>query len=126
MATSTTDKPATGYLTRDQILAADDRVYEDVPVPQWGGTVRVRSLTGRERDKFEAGLLDKSGAPRVLGARAKLAQLSMVDERGQLVFGEEDVRALSLKSAAALQQVFETAQRLSGLTDKDMEELEGE
>lgn len=33
------------YLSLEQILAADDVVYDDVQVPEWGGVVRVRSLT---------------------------------------------------------------------------------
>ncbi|MGC5009746.1 hypothetical protein ACLQ2R_03170 [Streptosporangium sp. DT93] len=128
---ATTSSPAAdtttpAFLTRDQILDISDRRVEPVAVPEWGGTVRVRSLTGRERDKFEASLLDKQGnARRTLDARAKLAQLCIVDERGQLLFGEDDIRALSNKSAAALNRVFEKAQQLAGLTEEDLEELEG-
>lgn len=33
------------YLSQEEILAADDVVYDDVQVPEWGGVVRVRSLT---------------------------------------------------------------------------------
>lgn len=118
-------KPEPKYLTADDILAADDRLFEDVPVPEWGGVVRVRGLSGTERDKFEASLLDRQGRPRTHNARAKLAQLCMVSESGQLLFSEEQVAALGRKSAAALGRVFDVAQKLSGLTDDDMEELEG-
>ena len=34
-------------LTRDAILAAADIQTETVPVPEWGGEVAVRPLTGR-------------------------------------------------------------------------------
>ena len=37
--------------------------------------------------------------------------------------GHDLIKALSEKSAAALQRVFEVAQRLSGITDDDVEEL---
>jgi hypothetical protein len=36
---------ATNLLTRAAILAAD-LLFEDVPVPEWGGTVRVWALSG--------------------------------------------------------------------------------
>jgi len=40
-------------LTRDEILKAEDIQYETVPVPEWapGGTVRVKTLSGEERDE---------------------------------------------------------------------------
>jgi len=41
-------------LTKDAILAAEDAVFEDVHVSEWGGTVRVKALSGLERDRFEA------------------------------------------------------------------------
>jgi len=113
------------YLTADDILAADDRLFEDVPVPEWGGVVRVRGLSGAERDKFEASILDSKGRVRARNVRAKLAQLCMVDESGRPLFAEDQIDALGRKSAAALSRVFDVAQRLSGLTDQDMEELEG-
>jgi len=55
--------------------------------------------------------------------RARLCAISIVDETGKRMFSDEDVRALGRKSAAALDRVFAAAQRLSGLTDEDVEEL---
>ena len=55
--------------------------------------------------------------------RAKLAALAVVDENGNQIFSTSDVRLLSRKSASALNRVFEAAQRLSGLTNADMDEL---
>ena len=40
-------------LTKDQILKSDDLPSEEVSVPEWGGSVMVRSMTGYERDQFE-------------------------------------------------------------------------
>ena len=48
-------------LTRDQILAVSDIQTEEVHVPEWGGTVLVRGLTGAERDEFEAGMATPQG-----------------------------------------------------------------
>ena len=45
-------------LTAAEILGTEDIVEELVEVPEWKGTVRVRGLTGRERDAYEASLLD--------------------------------------------------------------------
>lgn len=114
-------------LTREQILGATDIITELVPVPEWGGEVLVRGLSGAERDRFEASIVDVRGKRRsvnLLNVRARLVALAIVDESGQRVFRAGDVEALGAKSAAALSRVFDAAQRLSGLSDDDVEELE--
>lgn len=113
-------------LTRDQILAVDDITTEDVDVPEWGGTVRVKGMSGAERDKFEAGSLKGKGKNRdvnLANLRARLVAASCVDEHGQLLFKPYDIEILGRKSAAALGRVYDVAQRLAGLTDEDVEEL---
>ncbi|MFH0980647.1 MAG: hypothetical protein V2A79_03800 [Planctomycetota bacterium] len=42
----------TEYLTVEQIAAAVDLPEEDVPVPEWGGTIRVRGLTKGEQQQI--------------------------------------------------------------------------
>lgn len=113
-------------LTKDEILQADDLPTEDVPVPEWGGTVRVRTLKGTERDKFEESITDfEADSRRIIAEnlRAKLVAVSVVDESGKRLFDDNDVRRLGGKSARALDRVFSVAQRLSGITNEDVEEL---
>jgi hypothetical protein len=113
-------------LTREQILAADDLKREAVAVPEWGGDVIVKSLTGAERDEFEDSVVRQRGKNRELNlknARARLVSLSLVDESGQRLFSAGDVELLGRKSAAALDRVFGAAQKLSGLTEQDIDEL---
>ncbi len=114
------------FLTRDQILNANDLVYEDIDVPEWGGKVRVRALTGAERDRFEAAILEQRGRGvrvRLENARALIAAMSIVDSEGNRLFSDRDVQALGQKSAAALDRVTTVAMRLSGLGPDDLEEL---
>lgn len=114
-------------LSRDQILGAEDRKSEDVPVPEWGGEVRVRALSGAERDEYEAYIVTvtASGQKRVnlKNLRGRLVSLACVDGEGNRLFSDEDALALGDKSAAALERVFDVARRLSGLSDSDVEEL---
>lgn len=113
-------------LTREQILAAQDIATETIDVPEWGGAVRVRGLTGAERDQYESTILKMRGTNaqlNLVNARAKLVALSVVDEEGARLFSDDDVVALSKKSAAALERVFDAAQRLSGLRPADIEEM---
>jgi hypothetical protein len=115
-------------LSRDQIFKASDLVTRTVAVPEWGGSVSVRALTGTERDAFEAAFIRFDGkgnklAPNLRNIRARLVAMSVVDENGNRMFADNDVDALSSKSASALQRVFEAAQELSGLSNSDVEEM---
>lgn len=115
-------------LTRDQIIAQMSKPLrtEDVEVPEWGGTVTVRELTGRERDAFEGSIVEQKGKKSVVNLdnmRAKFVAACAVDEQGQLIFFPSDVERLGDLSAAALNRVFDVGRRLSGLTDDDVEEL---
>ena len=116
-------------LDRESILAVEDIKVEAVDVPEWGGTVLVKGMTGRERDLFESGIVQISGDDSKIDmrdVRAKLCAKSICDESGKRLFSEADVKELSKKSAKALQRVFEVAQRLSGISDDDVKELAGE
>lgn len=121
-------------LSREQILAANDLTKELVHVPEWRDSetgvehVYVRALTGAERDAFEASMVDQRGRSRTMNlrnVRARLCALTICDEEGNRLFSDADVEALGRKSAAALTRVFAVAQRLSGLTQDDVEELAG-
>lgn len=113
-------------LTRDAILQAQDLPSEQVPVPEWGGEVLVRGLTGAERDAFEQSIAEQKGGSvkmNLQNVRAKLVALTVVNEEGERIFSDKDAGLLGKKSAAALNRVFEVAQKLSGLTPEDVDEL---
>lgn len=115
-----------GLLSREQILGADDVGTEDVEVPEWGGSVRVRGLSGAERDAYEASLVRTRGKNQEVNlqnVRAKLVAWSVIDENGERLFAQSDVKALGEKSASALDRVWEVARKLSRLSDEDVEEL---
>lgn len=116
------------YLTRGEILAADDLKVEEVHVPEWGEDVwvRVRTLKASERDYFESTTLRQNGrevSTNLQNIRSRLCLLCIVDETGERIFQEEDEYPLGGKSAAALSRIFDVAQRLNGFTKNDVEEL---
>jgi hypothetical protein len=115
-------------LSRDDILAAKDIDTREVDVPEWGGTVLVKALSGKERDAFESSLRQLRGkemVPNLANARAKLVARSVVDEDGARLFGDNEINALGDKCAAALDRLFEVASEMSGLNDDDVEKLSG-
>lgn len=115
-------------LSRDQILEAKDLETREVDCPEWGGSVLVRALSGTDRDAYEASLVQirgKQQVPNLANIRAKLVARAVVDEDGNRLFTDADIKALGQKSAAALGRVFTVAAEMSGLDDKDIEEIEG-
>lgn len=119
-------------LNADEILGKDDSQYEDVPVPEWGGTVRVRSLTADERDAFDESITKLSGNGKgqtreiiMKGIRAKLVARSLIDDKGERLFTDAQVETLGKKNATVLDRLFAIAQRLSGLSKDDVEKLAG-
>jgi len=113
-------------LNRDEILAVDDIQIELIEVPEWGGAVFVKGMTGAERDRFESGIVRISGDEsqvNMVDIRAKLCAATAVDEDGKKLFTAADIKELTKKSAVALQKVYEAATRLSGMSDEDVEEL---
>jgi hypothetical protein len=119
-----------GALTRAAILAAEDLRRERVDVPEWGGHVFVRTMTGTERDAFEGGIVQRrngsGGSPeRTLdNYRARLLTYVVVDEVGAPIFArEDDAKALGEKSIAALERLFNVATRLNAITEQDVQAL---
>lgn len=112
-------------LTKDQILSASDMPTRDVEVPEWGGTVRVRSLTAAERDEFEASVAQAGpdGKSNLKNVRARLCMRALVDDAGSQMFSQGDIALLGRKSAKALDRVFDAARELSGMRKEDVEGL---
>jgi len=116
-------------LTKDQILGADDREAQEVEVDEWGGSVLVSSMTACERDAFEASMLDSKGkgnVKRLQNFRSRFVAACIVDEDGNRLFSDKDIVALGRKSAGPISRLFEVCRELNGMTEEDIEEIEGE
>lgn len=115
-------------LSKSAIFGANDLKTQDVDVPEWGGTVRVKALTGIERDQFESNILDQNGKDvkvNMANARARLVSMAVIDGAGEPLFAESDIAMLGTKSAAALDRVYGVAAKLAGIDKEDMAELTG-
>ncbi|GAA1065199.1 phage tail assembly chaperone [Streptomyces asiaticus] len=121
-------------LSRDGILGAVDIKTEKVPVPEWGGEVIIRGLTGEELDNFQGSVrqfrpsLDGKGMEAVLvqdNMRAKLLVKCIVDEAGERLFTDQDASALGAKNGSVIDRLYDVASALSGLSEEEKAELEG-
>ncbi|WP_436772071.1 hypothetical protein [Yinghuangia sp. YIM S09857] len=109
-------------LGKDQINSADDRKWEDVPVPEWGGEVRLLGLTGTERDAYEASFirLGPKGNPigrNLKDIRAKLLVKCLVDEDFERIYTDEETKDVGNKSGAVIDRLYDKAKVLSGISE---------
>lgn len=109
-------------LSKQDILAANDMRREEVEVPEWGGSVYVRSLSADEKDSFEFKMYTQKQTGR--GIRAAYVGLSLVDDMGVRLFTDEEVPMLGTKFAGAVDRVFEVVSRLNRISEKDLDDLE--
>ena len=113
-------------LDKNSILNSDDLPREEVEVEQWNGSVWVRTLTGSERDEFEASCIKSKGknsGVNMENIRARLCVLTICNETGERLFDARDIQALGKKSAMCLDLIFAVSQKLNGLGVDDVEEL---
>lgn len=101
-------------LSKQEILSADDTKTIEVEVPEWGGAVRITTMSGSSRDLYEQSLakaMDKGNS--FSNLRATFLAFCLVDEEGGLLFSPADIESLGKKSGLALDLVFREASRLN-------------
>jgi hypothetical protein len=98
---------------RDKILAANDRTFEVLHVPEWDCDVRVYTMTAGDKTRIVK--LFNDGVPDDYFAR--LVYLCVCDENGVRVFSESDIKDLQDKSAIPVSRIAEVASRLNKLNE---------
>lgn len=109
-------------LNKDQILGSTDVNLETVDVPEWGGSICVRTMTGIERDDFE----NRINRPGVGDEnwRAKLLVKCICDEKGARLFSDEEATKLGAKNAPVIFRLFKIASKVNKLGKEDVEAYE--
>lgn len=106
-------------LSRQAILEADDLPTETVAVPEWGGDVQIRVMSGLDRIKYETAIT--TNKEDVIVA---LLAVTLCDEGGKLLFETADIAALASKSSKALARVFDRAIAFNKLRPADTDQAE--
>lgn len=109
-------------LAKDQILSMDDFEYKTLEIEEWGGEIRLRSLSSADRDQFEAEL---SQTQDLTNLRARLVCRAIVDEEGSRMFTDQEAKALGAKNANVLSYIFEAVRVMNGMDDDALEDAEG-
>lgn len=108
-----------GVLSIDAIKSATDCKMEKVAVPEWGGDIYLKTVSGTDRDMFEDGYEQM----RMKKFRARFLVLSICDESGKRIFSDDQVDVLSEKSSVVLNRLFEKAWALNAFRQEDIDAL---
>ena len=107
-------------LSKAKILAAKDvKLSDPVAVPEWGGDVYIKTLSGTERDAFEEAYAEQ----KMKAFRVRFLVLTLADESGERLFAEGDIPALSDKSSIVINRLFEKAWSHNAFTNEAVEAL---
>lgn len=107
-------------LNKAKILAAEDtKVSDPIPVPEWGGDVFCKTLSGTERDAFEEAYAEN----KMKSFRARFLVLTLCDGKGERMFADSDSAELSKKSSIVLNRLFEAAWKFNAFTSEAVETL---
>lgn len=107
-------------LTREQIFAAQDAKVQEVPVPEWGGSVFMRVMSAKQRESWETELIDNKYKGHV---RTGLLVRTICDEAGKELFAYADIEALGLKDSSVIDALFDKARVINKLTKEDTDNL---
>jgi len=113
-------------LSKEQIIAAKDIKTKVVDVPEWGGSVIIREMSGKVREEFEMFVQERRSADDSLnlrGMRTLVLSQTLVDEEGNALFTKDDMSVLGEKNAAVIDKLFTVAMTLNKIGDTQMKEL---
>lgn len=117
-------------VTKEQIQAAVEAakqkpIIESLEVPELGGTVYLKGLSGKQRDVWEQWIVVGEGKNRHLrNVRGKLLARTMCDEAGKRLFEDVDSEWIGDLPGSVISPLYDIAARLSGLSEKIKTDLE--
>jgi hypothetical protein len=108
-------------LSKEQIWAADDIEERTIAVPQWGGDVRVRSLSLEQISEIRAHAVKTVKGKEEVDAKLQMAGL-LCEGIIEPEYDFEEAKRLMKKSAAATSIVVQAINELSGLLPEAIDE----
>lgn len=111
-------------LSKDAIFAVKDSDSHEVDVPEWGGSILLRSMTGKQRNDYEhwATTQSKEKVPDYRGIRERLIICCAVDENGDALFTESDLAKLAEKNSEVIDRLHTECRAICGMDEDSVED----
>lgn len=106
-------------LSKKAILEAKDIKTKEVEVPEWGGSVCIRIISGADRDVFEQAYSEK----KMDAFRTRFLVLTLCDDSGDRLFTNDEIDALNKKSSRVISRLFDAAWEFNAFTPGAVEAL---
>jgi hypothetical protein len=107
-------------LSKAAILAAKDtKLSAPIPVPEWGGDVFCKTLSGTERDAFEESYSEN----KMRAFRCRFLVLTLSDDKGERLFTDSETTDLGKKSSVVINRLFDAAWKHNAFTTEAVEAL---
>ena len=111
------------------LLKLCERRYIDLDLEDAGVTVRIQSLSEKEKSSYETRLIAKSGRgilrDRLQDATRRLIALCLVDENNDRIFLDSDVNQIGEMDSFISSRIYDAAQEHCGFNKGDIEDTVG-
>ena len=115
---------------RNALLKLCERRYIDLDLEDAGVTVRIQSLSEKEKSSYETRLIAKSGRgilrDRLQDATRRLIALCLVDENNDRIFLDSDVNQIGEMDSFVSSRIYDAAQEHCGFNKGDIETTLGD
>lgn len=105
-------------LTKENIFASQDITTQLIPMPEWGGEVRIKAMSIGDQIEFEK--LNKKSKD-TSNIVCNTLMFCCIDEDGERLFSEEDLKLLEHKSFRAIEKLFKACLELNALSEESLE-----
>lgn len=115
-------------LTREQILSNKSFRSKVIEIPEWGGEVRLKAMSGADREAMEAAVYEDVGGKMQLKKGvsyiAEMLIRTWCDDDGNLLFKPDEINLIQEKDAVILARIFKVATEVNGLSGEEEREIE--
>jgi hypothetical protein len=111
---------------RNALLKLCERRYIDLELEDAGVTVRIQSLSEKEKSSYETVLIAKSGRgilrDRLQDATRRLIALCLVDDKNDRIFLDSDVNQIGEMDSFVSSRIYDACQEHCGFNKGDIQE----
>ena len=113
-------------VNRNALLKLCERRYIDLELADAGITVRIQSLSEKEKSTYETRLIAKSGRgilrERLQDATRRLIALCLVDENNDRIFLDSDVDKIGELDSFVSSKIYDACQEHCGFNKGDIQD----
>lgn len=98
---------------RDQVLSTTDLTTKEIKVPEWGTSIKLREMSGVERDAWEDFANGRRVDGKLQNLRALVVARFALNADGERIFSDDDIQRLGTMGGKALDRIFQAFSKLN-------------